>query len=146
MSPLPRPCLDCGEPTTPGPRCPDCTPTSRAPRASRAAGYDTAWDKLSRRARKVQPWCTDCGTEHDLTADHSPEAWARKAAGKVIRLRDVDVVCRSCNSKRGAARGESARAETGGDPPPRPTGREGAVSREARYSLDPKPLTCGDAR
>ena len=50
----------------------------------------------------------DEGDDVRLTADHSVEAWKRKAAGKVIRLRDISVVCRRCNSERGAARGEKA--------------------------------------
>lgn len=73
-----------------------------------ARGYDAAWDRLSKRARKAQPFCLDCGSPEDLTADHNSETWKRKAAGKVLRLRDVDVVCRRCNSERGAARGEKA--------------------------------------
>lgn len=107
------PCLSCGEPT-PTTRCPDCTHVQRVtPLASPTAlGYDTPWRKLSERARKIQPWCSDCGATTDLTCDHSKEAWKRKAAGKSIRLRDVDVLCRSCNSKRG-----KARPSTRGDAP-----------------------------
>lgn len=98
-----RPCLDCGTPS-PRARCDRCRPPLRS-RPSRAAGYDTAWDALSRRARRLQPWCSDCGAVDDLTCDHSPEAWRRKDAGLPIRLVDVDVVCRRCNSARGKARG-----------------------------------------
>ena len=102
------PCLECGEPSN-GPRC-DEHRRPAASRPSRAAGYDTAWDRLSRRARKLQPFCSDCGTRDDLTTDHSPEAWKRKERGLAIRLEDVSVVCRACNSRRGAARtrGEGA--------------------------------------
>ena len=53
------PCLDCGEPTT-GPRCPEHTVDPKASATDR--GYDGAWTKLSRRARRLQPFCTDCGT------------------------------------------------------------------------------------
>ena len=42
----------------------------------------------------------------DLTADHTELAWQRFDAGKSIRLQDIDVVCRSCNSARGEARGD----------------------------------------
>lgn len=59
---------------------------------------------MSKRARRLQPWCSDCGSVEDLTTDHSVAAWERKDAGKAIRLEDVDVVCRSCNSRRGRAR------------------------------------------
>ena len=88
-----RPCLDCGRPTA-STHCPE------------HRGYDSAWERLSQRARKLQPWCSDCGATEGLTCDHSPEAWARRAAGKPIRLRDVDVVCGPCNTARGQARPE----------------------------------------
>jgi len=109
-----RPCLDCGEPCT-RPRCPEHTVDTKAPASAR--GYDWRWTQLSRRARKLQPFCADCGSNEDLQADHTPEAWARKAAGKAIRLKDVDVVCGPCNRSRGAARGPSG---TRGDAPDRP--------------------------
>ena len=97
-----RPCLVCGEPSAES-RCPehrlDAHVLTRQER-----GYDSKWDRLSRKARKLQPFCSDCGTTNDLQADHSPEAWARKARGKPIRLQDIDVVCGPCNRTRGAAR------------------------------------------
>lgn len=112
-----RPCLACGAPS-PASWCPTCRPPENKPGAT-ARGYDWTWEQLSKRARRLQPWCTDCSTTEDLTTDHSEEAWKRKAAGKVIRLSDVDVVCRSCNSKRGPARprGDTpTRGPSGPDP------------------------------
>lgn len=110
-----RPCLGCGEPSEPT-RCPDCS--SAAPVHSkgtaRERGYDTAHDRLSRRARKLQPFCSECGTTDDLQLHHTPEAWERKAAGKAIRLCDVVVLCGPCNRAAGPARGRTAR----GDAPP----------------------------
>lgn len=100
---LSRPCLKCGTPVE-GSRCDDCRPPAKAKGRSER-GYAGQWPKLSRRARRLQPWCSDCHTTDDLTADHSPEAWRRHEARLPIRLQDVDVVCRTCNSKRGAARG-----------------------------------------
>lgn len=98
-----RPCIECGEPSD-APRC-DAHARKSSPKASATArGYDAAWHRLSARARRLQPWCSDCGATEDLQCDHSPQAWARKAAGKAIRLRDVDVVCGRCNRRRGAAR------------------------------------------
>ena len=105
-------CSTCGTPYERGAskrgRCPSCLPPDTRPgKVNRlASGYDAAWTRLSSRARRLQPFCSDCGRLDDLTADHTPEAWQRKAAGLPIRLRDVDVVCRSCNTARGAARGE----------------------------------------
>lgn len=100
-----RPCLDCGEPAT-GPRCAGHTTDRKAPAAAR--GYDAAWTRLSKRARRLQPFCSDCGSTEDLQTDHTPEAWQRKAAGKEIRLCDVRVLCGPCNRAAGAARGPSA--------------------------------------
>lgn len=109
---LMKPCIECGE-LSDAARCPEHTPVKFvAPTTAR--GYGSAWQKLSVRARRLQPFCSDCGATDDLTADHSPEAWERHAAGLPIRLADVDVVCRSCNSKRGRARpwGEGVTART----------------------------------
>lgn len=122
---LRKPCLECGEPTTNESRCTqhEQALAQRLKRASdrrRVAtrpsnaeqGRDTAWRRLSERARKMQPWCSDCSSTEDLTADHSPEAWHRRLVLHLpIRLQDVDVVCRSCNNKRGPAQPGSERYE-----------------------------------
>lgn len=96
-----KPCLTCGE-LSDKTRCPDHDDQSRP--GGTAVGYDWRWRKLSLKARRLQPWCTDCGATTDLTTDHLPIAWERHDAGKPIRLTDVEVVCRPCNSRRGAAR------------------------------------------
>lgn len=110
-------CATCGTPhdrNNPCPTCPPPAPRRRTPAqetrrgTSRARGYDTAWDALSARARRLQPFCSDCGSTDNLTVDHTPQAWARRAAGKPIRLDDVDVVCAACNVARGPARGPRA--------------------------------------
>jgi len=97
-----RPCMVCGEPTG-RPRCAEHTPT-RDRATAEVRGYDTAWRNLSRRARKLQPFCSSCGSTESLSVDHSEEAWQRKAAGKVIRLQDVTVLCGPCNTRRGSSR------------------------------------------
>lgn len=99
-------------------QCPECKPppertAERITRESRrgtarSRGYDARWTRLSKRARKLQPFCSDCGRTDRLTTDHSPEAWRRHEAGQTIRLEDVDVVCVWCNGDRGAARGPDA--------------------------------------
>lgn len=114
-----RPCLDCGVPTDTGTRCPVCRPPDHQLSAHQR-GYDAAWRRLSKQARRLQPFCTDCGATDDLTVDHSREAWERRAQGLAIRLEDVTTVCRSCNARRGRAR------PTPGDPPstaPGPLGK-----------------------
>jgi len=103
-------CSVCGEPS-PASRC-AAHPYPIKPKPSPTArGYNSAWSRLSRRARALQPFCSDCGATEDLTADHL--RWPARG------LEDVDVVCRSCNSKRGAARGPRAAL--------RPQGGEGAT-------------------
>ena len=104
------PCLSCGE-LSPATRCPGCTrefnrETAKRypPRGSRSRGYDHAWDKLSRTARRLQPFCSKCGARDDLQCDHTPRAWARKERGLAIRLKDVDVLCGPCNRAAGSAR------------------------------------------
>ena len=102
-----KPCQVCGEPTA-STRCEEHTvrPEPIKPRAKTAArGYNETWNKLSKRARRLQPFCSDCGATERLTADHSPEAWERHEQGLPIRLVDVDVVCDPCNQRRGPARG-----------------------------------------
>ncbi len=98
-----RTCIECGEPSTEE-RCEQHRLPSSPKAPTTLRGYDWSWQQLSKRARRLQPFCSDCGATDDLTCDHSPEAWRRKAAGKTIRLQDVDVVCRSCNADRGRAR------------------------------------------
>lgn len=107
-----RPCLDCGTPTRSGSRCDDCQTThNRAHEQTRpgktARGYDGNWKRLSARARRLQPFCSNCGTTENLTCDHTPEAWRRRARGQVIRIQDVDVLCMDCNIAAGAARGKN---------------------------------------
>lgn len=96
-----KPCLTCGTPS-PGTRCSSCQPADAGTTAQR--GYDNQWRRLSERARRLSPFCEDCGTTLDLTTDHTPEAWRRRARGLRIRLIDVAVVCRGCNTRRGKAR------------------------------------------
>jgi 5-methylcytosine-specific restriction protein A len=104
-----RPCLGCGTlvPTVKknaGARCSSCenarkrsNPRTETPKPSSVRrGYDHAWRRLSREARRLHPFCMDCGTDADLTADHL--RWPARS------LADVEVVCRSCNSRRGAIR------------------------------------------
>lgn len=104
-------CVDCGD-LCQGTRCTDCRPVvdrtyARAPKTSSTTrGYDSVWRRLSERARRLQPWCSDCGSVEDLTGEHTATAWQRKADGLPIRLQDVDVLCRGCNGARGAPGGE----------------------------------------
>lgn len=109
-----QPCLTCGE-VTETTRCPDCQATrDRRTEVRRGTardrGYTTSWDRLSRRARRLQPFCSDCGSIVDLQLDHLPGAWDRQAKGRGLRLGiDAEVVCGACNRSRGASRGPNRR-------------------------------------
>lgn len=112
-----NPCMVCGELTDNGPRCPDCERADDRLRirhrpgkinhnqpAPEKRGYNKRWRRLSKLARRLQPFCSDCGATTDLQADHSPEAWRRHEKGLPVRLQDIDVVCGACNRARGPAR------------------------------------------
>lgn len=98
-----RPCIDCGE-LSERSRCEAHRPQPHPKASSTQRGYDWQWRKLSERARRLQPFCTDCGATTDLQTDHTPEAWERHAKGLEIRLEHVAVVCGPCNIQRGQAR------------------------------------------
>lgn len=106
------PCISCGVPAA-NTRCEDCRKPHRTEQvgSSRARGYDTAHDKLSKKARALQPFCVLCLSTDDLQLDHLPEAWRRKAAGKPIRLQDCRVLCRLCNVAAGKARPDTPDGE-----------------------------------
>lgn len=104
-----RPCLGCGtlvrtEKKNAGARCASCEKARKktnrrdeSPKPSSVRrGYDHAWRRLSKEARRLHPFCMDCGTHEDLTADHL--RWPART------LADVEVVCRACNSRRGPLR------------------------------------------
>ena len=124
---LKRPCLKCGEPTH-GSYCVEHKPQPTKSRRDR--GYEGQWRKLSARARRIQPWCSDCGSVEDLTADHTPEAWAAHDAGKPITLDLIDVVCRACNARRGNVRGDAP-----GWTSPAPSGK---AHRRSQYVGEPE--------
>lgn len=85
------------------PRCPDFAPAGKPrcegheaeyqrERNARRSHYRGAWRKTSERARQAQPWCSKCGATEDLTADH--------VAARSLDA-GVDVLCRSCNTRKG---------------------------------------------
>jgi 5-methylcytosine-specific restriction enzyme A len=103
-----RPCLDCGTPAR-GSRCPrDQREHERRRGSATERGYDSAWRKLTIRAKAAQPWCSACGTTRDLTVDHRDPSTKGRAD---LTLADVDVLCRSCNSRKGARRSAHATSD-----------------------------------
>lgn len=92
-----KPCIVCGEPgeTT---RCPEHTRPDTRPRDRVTRNNNARWKNLSRRLRRQQPFCSNCGTTTDLTVDHiTPLA----DGGDPYDLDNLDVLCRSCNSAKG---------------------------------------------
>lgn len=98
----PRPCLDCGKVTTNGSRCqPHQAELLRRRSAARggatAQGYTYRWQQARAEAIRRQPWCSTCGATTDLTGDHITP----KSRGGGIDPVNIQVLCRSCNSRKG---------------------------------------------
>jgi 5-methylcytosine-specific restriction enzyme A len=76
--------------------CADGRPNLRTATTSQR-GYGAAHQRRSRQARAAHPWCEECGATEDLTADH-----LTAIANGGDPLGPLLVLCRSCNSRRGA--------------------------------------------
>ena len=60
-------------------------------------GYGGAHQRRARATIAAHPWCEVCGATEDLTADH-----VTAIANGGDPLGPLRVLCRSCNSRRGA--------------------------------------------
>lgn len=102
---IPRPCQGCRRSTRRGRYCAECAPIYERSRHNRA--YD---DRAERRRRanavaahvaRAGWWCPGYGRprhpSRDLTADH-PVALAKGGAND----QELEVLCRSCNGRKGA--------------------------------------------
>ncbi len=87
-------------------KCRDCTRTyererSRYRRAVRGTttqrGYGSDHQALAKLAIARQPWCTDCGSTDDLTADHIIPT---SKGGRNV-LSNYATRCRGCNHGKG---------------------------------------------
>jgi 5-methylcytosine-specific restriction endonuclease McrA len=116
-----NPCLVCGVATDAGPRCPaHALPRQPDRRTTKDRGTTTqrglgrSWQRVAKAAIARQPWCSDCGQParpgDPLTGDHIV---ARVEGGRGDPD-NVDVVHRSCNTKRENARRRRQRMEQGG--------------------------------
>ncbi|WP_405953253.1 HNH endonuclease [Streptomyces prunicolor] len=61
----------------------------------RLFGADYQWKKVRAEAIRLQPYCSRCGTDQDLTGYHITP---RKEGG-TNTLDNVRVLCRSCNTR-----------------------------------------------
>jgi 5-methylcytosine-specific restriction endonuclease McrA len=84
-----KPCLVCGALSNSS-RCVTHRKTTRR-------GYGWTHQQRARAAIAADPRCVDCGATQDLTADHIiPIAHGGNPLGP------LQVLCRTCNSRRGA--------------------------------------------
>jgi 5-methylcytosine-specific restriction endonuclease McrA len=61
-------------------------------------GWDNNWLRLSKQMIHEQPWCSLCYSTEDLTLDH---IMPLGRGGASVR-ENAQVLCRSCNSRKGA--------------------------------------------
>lgn len=92
-----KPCLTCGEPSS-GTYCPGCRPADRRRDKPAVHLNPTAWKALSKRARRLQPWCLDCLGTGDLCGDHIIPVAAAPELAMVVE--NITVRCRPCNGRR----------------------------------------------
>lgn len=104
-----KPCLECGEPAD-GTRCPDHPAPDRSSRKHLHIWRSRRWTRLSKRLRRMQPWCSTCGSRDDLTVDHRVPL---NRGGDPFDLDNLDVLCRPCNSAKGD---RDLRDDQGGHP------------------------------
>lgn len=85
-------------------RCAEHQRRYEAQRGSRriTGAYDTDWQRLRAQAIREHPWCAVCGhpgtPDNPLTGDH---VVPRSQGGRNVRS-NVQVLCRGCNSRKGA--------------------------------------------
>jgi 5-methylcytosine-specific restriction protein A len=102
-----------------GGRCLDCRREKERARGTRTSrGYDNNWLRLSANAIAQHPYCSNCRSTEDLTADHI----VPKSKGGRNVLSNVQVLCRSCNS--GKREGDRDRLEGSSQRNPHPRFRE----------------------
>lgn len=96
-----RPCLQCGVPST-GSRCEE----HEAERLARLdlrrgsatqRGYGYAWRRLSEKARRRQPFCSEC---HHIGSPRNPLT-VHHLRWPATSLEDCEVLCQVHNNRRG---------------------------------------------
>lgn len=57
------------------------------------------WTRAARRQVRRQPWCAECGSTENLTADHIV---VLAAGGDPWSAANLQTLCATCNSNKGA--------------------------------------------
>src|SRR5436190_8331841 len=78
-----------------------CPNKERRRGSAHARGYTQQWKRVAKAAIAAHPYCAQCGATDDLTADHITPV---VKGGKSV-MRNVQVLCRSCNSAKGGGGG-----------------------------------------
>jgi 5-methylcytosine-specific restriction protein A len=98
VSPILHMCPRCGALERAQGYCPACRRQRSRRRGTRQQqGYTDHWLRLRDAAIRAQPWCSQCGTTHDLTGDHILPL----SRGGINEPTNIRVLCRRCNSRRG---------------------------------------------
>src|SRR5690606_15527647 len=109
MSDLFKPCLVCGELSKES-RCSEHRITRTSREGHAAYKNNARWKNLSKKLRKLQPWCSECGATDDLTCDHIIPV--KERSDLTYATENIQILCRSCNgSKAGQPPSEAQRAE-----------------------------------
>jgi 5-methylcytosine-specific restriction endonuclease McrA len=96
---LPSRCLECGllGQLRDG-RCGNCYRQAQRLRNAIRHQYTGSWPAIRRALLATHPWCRDCGATADLTVDHIVPV----ARGGGHERHNLQVLCRPCNSRKGA--------------------------------------------
>lgn len=83
-----RPCLTCGEPSQDS-----YCPAHREPKKTNPIHGTQRWRRLSKRLRRMQPFCTECGSTERLQVDHIDGDPTNNV------LENLRVLCEPCHAR-----------------------------------------------
>jgi 5-methylcytosine-specific restriction endonuclease McrA len=98
---LHRPCANCDEVIDNGSYCSACKPKDNRPNRSHLLLHTARWEHLSKRLRKLSPFCENCSNTKHLSVDHIIPVNERPDL--IFALPNLRVLCMECNRERGNA-------------------------------------------